>query len=994
MKKNLYFILAGVVALASSCVKETEKIIDDTPKSGAVCITVKMDPETKATIAESDGAFRFSSGDAIMIFDGTAVKSGTTTSTDNTGSFAMEDGFDAEGSGYAGFPGSLVSDITADGVVFTLPTSYEYAAVGNSDPDAAKVPVPMMGTYTGVNNAISLKQAGALIRFRVTNVAAGTLTFTFPTNVTGTLGTAITTPSGTNDGILAANLTNAGKTITVTDVPETTSGNYIFITLPVPTGTATSGIKVVNNSDSRMAMPSGSGVGLNRANGYKMGIYYDDKTTPLTFEAKVAGAIVCFTKGSGTSITLQYSTDGTNWYDFRSDFITLPNIGDKVSFRATLTNGAFYGSSGSSFYCNNDCYIYGNIMSLLSKDDFATMTSVPDNAFKMLFYNNEHILNHPSKALILPATSLAESCYNEMFEDCTALTSAPALPATTLASGCYQEMFSGCSALTTGPALPATSLAENCYNEMFSGCTSLQTAPALPATTLAMGCYSNMFSGCTSLQTAPALSATTLAMGCYNNMFSGCTSLQTAPALPATSLATSCYCGMFWSCTSLTCAPDLPATTLAENCYWKMFARCSQLGSAPDLPATTLAEACYQEMFSNCTSLTTAPTLPAPTLVDYCYYLMFEDCNNLNSVTCLATNISASYCTYYWLDGVAGTGTFIKAPSMTSWTLDGIPSGWTVHSLVNLASLTDDYTAQNGDIITGTLANNVKISIADGATVTLAGVSINADGTWTSGYAGITCEGDATINLAAGTTNTVKGIGNGWPGIYVPRDYNSSTYKTLTIQGSGTLNASARNDAPGIGGSIDYDGGNIKIKNGIINITGAGLGAGIGAGYSTHFGTITISGGTVTATAGSDYGGAGIGTSGAYSHCGNILIDGGSVTAIGGEDGPGIGSGYSFCSCGTITIATTITSVTAIKGKNTHRDEPCIGKGYESNCGLIYFGSSEVYNSYSGQNWISPPGMPTTNGTYGGLYVTVSKTNVNYDKGDWDTWTLTKIPTS
>ena len=309
------------------------------------------------------------------------------------------------------------------------------------------------------------------------------------------------------------------------------------------------------------------------------------------------------------------------------------------------------------------------------------------------------------------------------------------------------------------------------------------------------------------------------------------------------------------------------------------------------------------------------------------------------------------------------------------------------HNVVNLGSLSGNYVAFDGDVLTGTLSGNYQISIADGATVTLAGVSINADGTWTSGYAGITCEGDATINLAAGTTNTVKGIGNGWPGIYVPGDYNSSTYKTLTIQGAGTLNASARDDAPGIGGADSHDAGNIVIKNGIINATGADLGAGIGAGICAYCGTITISGGTVTATAGPN-GGAGIGTSWDHSYCGNILIDGGTVTAIGRKDGPGIGSAYIYCSCGTITIATTITSVTATKGVNTDGSEPCIGKGYESNCGLIYFGSSEVYNCYSGQDWISP-GMPTSTGTYGGLYVTVSKTNVNYDNGGWDTWTLT-----
>ena len=62
-------------------------------------------------------------------------------------------------------------------------------------------------------------------------------------------------------------------------------------------------------------------------------------------------------------------------------------------------------------------------------------------------------------------------------------------------SFCY-SMFSGCANLTTAPDLPATTLADNCYNGMFSGCTSLTTAPALPATTLAEYCYKGMFSGC------------------------------------------------------------------------------------------------------------------------------------------------------------------------------------------------------------------------------------------------------------------------------------------------------------------------------------------------------------------------------------------------------------------------------------------------------------------------------------------------------------------
>ncbi len=149
--------------------------------------------------------------------------------------------------------------------------------------------------------------------------------------------------------------------------------------------------------------------------------------------------------------------------------------------------------------------------------------------------------------------------------------------------------------------------------------------------------------------------------------------------LPATTLTKFCYGFMFNRCTNLTTAPELPATTLAEFCYEGMFERCTSLTTAPELPATTLAPYCYSEMFSGCTSLTTAPELPATTLVSSCYESMFRGCSSLNYIKCLATDRSARYCTYYWVNGVANSGTFVKASS-TTWETgrNGIPSGWTV----------------------------------------------------------------------------------------------------------------------------------------------------------------------------------------------------------------------------------------------------------------------------------------------------------------------------
>ena len=250
---------------------------------------------------------------------------------------------------------------------------------------------------------------------------------------------------------------------------------------------------------------------------------------------------------------------------------------------------------------------------------------------------------------------LPNYAFYKLFEDCTSLVSAPELPATTLADGCYEFMFRGCSSLTQAPELPATTLADHCYHYMFYGCKSLTQAPELPATTLVFDCYDYMF---------------------YD-----CSSLTQAPELPATTLATLCYSGMFQGCTSLTQAPALPATTLANYCYQSMFSGCSSLTQAPSiLPATTLTTACYSGMFQGCSSLVKAPELPATTLVDSCYTYMFKGCSKLNYIKALFTNTPGSYCTYNWVSGVSSTGTFVKSSAAT-WDLtgiNGIPSGWTV----------------------------------------------------------------------------------------------------------------------------------------------------------------------------------------------------------------------------------------------------------------------------------------------------------------------------
>ena len=251
----------------------------------------------------------------------------------------------------------------------------------------------------------------------------------------------------------------------------------------------------------------------------------------LTFVAKGSGT---FTFTPQNSNVISYSTDGgETWTQGNSVAV---NSGDKVMWKGTMTPASSQGVG--KFGSTAEFDVQGNAMSLLFGDNFKGQTDLTgkDYAFYGLFNGNTKVVS--AENLSLPATTLAQSCYRNMFINCTSFVTAPKLPATTLPEKCYQYMFRNCTSLTTAPELPATTLTDGCYYGMFYDCTSFVTAPALPATTLTSNCYNAMFNGCTSLTTAPVLPATTLASNCYTNMFNGCTSLNYIKAMFTTTPGT------------------------------------------------------------------------------------------------------------------------------------------------------------------------------------------------------------------------------------------------------------------------------------------------------------------------------------------------------------------------------------------------------------------------------------------------------------------------
>ena len=198
--------------------------------------------------------------------------------------------------------------------------------------------------------------------------------------------------------------------------------------------------------------------------------------------------------------------------------------------------------------------------------------------------------------------------------------------------------------------------------------------------------------------------------------------------------------------------------------------------------------------------------------------------------------------------------TFNKETAMTR-------AGGGVGRIIDLSQLTADYTAQDGDILTGTLTGIYKISVnSDNAIVTLRDVNITnlvKDSKW----AGINCENNTTLILEG--NNEVRG-GISYedlalnPGIYI------APGKTLTIEGDGALTVSPQvtksslfSVAAGIGGGFNLDCGNIVINSGTVVARGGRNSSAIGGGGSSILsapscGTITINGGNITATHGED----------------------------------------------------------------------------------------------------------------------------------------------
>ena len=210
-------------------------------------------------------------------------------------------------------------------------------------------------------------------------------------------------------------------------------------------------------------------------------------------------------------------------YDSKNADFIIPKAGTKV-----LIKGNKGKTNECSILFNKDCYVYGNLLSLIHWDDFATRTELTEeDAFSNLFENNYYLLNHPTLDILFPVTTVTKHACYYMFHCCEKLKRAPEIHATNAPYACYEHMFSDCIKLEKAPSvLPAEHVGMLAYKSMFSDCDNLKDPPPINAISAENSAFLQMYYDCKSLEKASSIKMPKFPDCCCIYMYIHCKKLN------------------------------------------------------------------------------------------------------------------------------------------------------------------------------------------------------------------------------------------------------------------------------------------------------------------------------------------------------------------------------------------------------------------------------------------------------------------------------------
>ena len=463
MKSKIIMVAALLGLMATACNKEN-KIQQQDFTQTPITISATYGGSSKVSYTESGNAINatWQSGDKLLVVYNNNV---------NT-----LDLISGAGTASATFNGSIIGT-PAEGATLVC-------YVKDQNTPSGTVTVSGDGSYIYTSDAF-LSQDGTLAGASKLNLYCGWTRYSSTTDINCTFSVntsmmkfIITAPDGVAAGTTGVTLTyKSGETAIsrATFTVGSSGKDTLYMTIPAGYYSGVQSLQYTSGEIDISYRLSDYQANFSAGQTYSKRIdVLNPYNTPLSFVANGDNMRGSFYSG-GYSINLKYSMNGGPWTNYTGT-ITLAKSGDRVSFKG---DNIMFGRDGSKVGFDVSgtgiCYICGNVMSLLYSSDFdKANTLTTPYIFCKLFQNATRVYSHPFGELVLPATTLSEGCYKDMFYG-TALQSAPELPATTLAQYCYSGMFNGCTILGKVKCLATDISASDCTTDWLNGVSATGT---------------------------------------------------------------------------------------------------------------------------------------------------------------------------------------------------------------------------------------------------------------------------------------------------------------------------------------------------------------------------------------------------------------------------------------------------------------------------------------------------------------------------------------
>ena len=465
MKKLAFFVAALVLALGLAQCKKEQPATPQNTEGNLVHLTVNVGASTgsatngsRANVNPSTGVISFSNGDKLYVgYDNACV--GTLEYNASTNNFS----------------GDLNLSQNGEQPLHFYYLGGEVKRVGETQQYTVDIweqqfnPYPMISYGTSTTNysessttySSTLENQCALVEFTTNRILKETNFYIQGINNQ----VAIDFENNT--------ITTTNTTGNISLYPETPTNRWAILLPNEDSVTVTVNAVGYNEIDITIP-PVHKNDFLHGENAVSFELTAMEADDPLTIEAAP------FTNGYISVINplqgMKYSKNDGEKIPIESDIEIHLEQFDVVQFYG---NGTDY--SGTKIVSGINMSLYGNIMSLVDEENFATITTMEGASFAGLFAGNT--CGFEASGLLLPATTLSENCYSGMFAGCSQMSDTPVeLPALTLAPGCYSNMFEGCDMIPAAPHLPATELVDRCYASMFYQCGTLENVTCLATT--------------------------------------------------------------------------------------------------------------------------------------------------------------------------------------------------------------------------------------------------------------------------------------------------------------------------------------------------------------------------------------------------------------------------------------------------------------------------------------------------------------------------------